>query len=453
MSRILPSKPAVALAASVLALLAAAGCGGKEDGKAGAAKKKMPTVAFEAVRTEPISRLLELTGEAVAVESVVISAMMEGPISFCPWREGDKVETSADKPTRLIEISRELYRAEVSAAEAALEVARAKLADMKAGTRPEEIAKAQEAVRQLQESTTFARNDLERITKLVESGSLPGEALEKARVEHVGELAKLSSAKRHLEMLEAGYTRTAIAMQDAAIKESQAKLDLAKARLIECIIFAPFSGTITRVHVRSGDMAAIKAPLLEMADLSSLVIRVAVPEAHASTVREGTAARVSLDSLPGRTFAAKVARVYPELDRRMRTRTVELKLTEPAELLPGMFARVRLVLESVEAAVTVPRQSVLVTPAGGQVAFVLVEGAAANSPPSAKAAMRKVQTGIEQAGRVQVLSGLAPGEKVVTSGHEKLKDGMVVRVAGMGKGRAKAGPPSSTPAGKGGGAP
>jgi multidrug efflux pump subunit AcrA (membrane-fusion protein) len=440
--------PNVLVAATALTVLfggfGLAGCGGKDDGKGSAASKKVPTVAVEAVRKEPIARLLELTGETVAVESVVISAMVEGPISYCPWREGDKVDVVPDKPTRLIEINRELYRAEVNAAEAALEVAKAKLADLKAGTRPEEIAKAQEAVRQLEESTTFAKNDLDRITKLVESGSLPGETLEKARVEHVAELSKLSSAKRHLEMLEAGYTKTVIAMQDAAIKESQAKLDLAKARLNECVIFAPFSGTITRVHVRPGDMASIKAPLLEMADMSSLVIRVAVPEAHASAVQEGMAAHVSLDSLPGKAFTAKVVRVYPELDRRMRTRTVELKLAEPAGLAPGMFARVSLVLESIENAVTVPQQSILLTPAGGQVAFVVAEG---------KAAVRKVKTGIEQAGRVEVLTGLEPGEKVIVTGHEKLKDGMEVRVAHPGKGKPGASPASKpAAAAKGGGA-
>ena len=435
--------PAVAALTLLFAGLGVLGCGGKDDGKGSATNKKVPTVAVEAVRKEPISRLLELTGETVAVESVVISAMVEGPISYCPWREGDRVDVVPDKPTRLIEINRELYRAEVNAAEAALEVAKAKLADLKAGTRPEEIAKAKEAVRQLEESATFARNDLDRITKLVDSGSLPGEALEKARVEHVGELSKLSSAKRHLEMLEAGYTKTVIAMQDAAVKESQAKLDLAKARLNECVIFAPFSGTITRVHVRAGDMAAAKAPLLEMADLSSLAIRVAVPEAHASAVQEGMAAHVALDSLPGKTFYAKVVRVYPELDRRMRTRTVELTLTDRANLAPGMFARIRLVLESIESAVTVPQQAVLITPAGGQVTYVVADG---------KAAMRKVKTGIEQAGRVQVLSGLDGGEKVVVTGYEKLKDGMEVRVTEPVKSQPKGGTTTSGPATKEGGA-
>ena len=388
----------LALAAAALAgSVALVGCGGRGNEAGTAAKQKIPTVAVEAARRAPISRVLDLTGETVAVESVVIAATVEGPISYCPWREGDRVETAADSPTKLIEISREVYRAEVKAAEAALEVARAKLDDLMAGTRPEEILKAAETVRELEESATFAKSDLERITQLVESGSLPGEALEKARVEYVAEQAKLSSAKRNLEMLEAGYTRTAIAVQEAVVKEAEAKLELAQARLGECVIYAPFAGTITRVHVRRGDMAAPKAPLLEMADLSSLVIRVAVPEAYTSVVREGLRAEVQLDALPGRTFEAQVTRVYPDLDRRTRTRTVELVLATQVPLMPGMFARVRLVLEAVDEAVTVPLQAVSVTPAGARVVYVVVDG---------KAAQREVKIGIEQAGRVQVVSGL-----------------------------------------------
>jgi multidrug efflux pump subunit AcrA (membrane-fusion protein) len=416
----------VTTAACGLALFAA-GCGGG-DGKEGQTQPgqqtKAPLVILAPVTAASISRAVDLTGEVVAVNSVTIAATVEGPVGFCPWREGDRVERAGQK---LVEIDRELYRAEAKAAEAALGVAQARLADMKAGTRPEEIAKAREAVRQTEESATFAKSDLDRVSKMVESGSLPGESLEKARVEHVGQQARLAAARQQLEMLEAGYTKTTVAVQEAAVKESEAKVDLAQARLAECVIAAPFAGTITRVHVRPGDMAAMKVPLLEMADFSSLVVRVAVPEAQAGAVREGLAAAVRLDALPGRTFEAKVARAYPELDRRMRTRTVELTVADKAALAPGMFARVGLVLETAADAAVVPREAVLVTPAGGRVAFVVEDG---------KAVQRKVTVGIEAGGKVQVLSGLRAGEKVVIQGHEKLKDGAEVRMPEAGEASA-----------------
>jgi membrane fusion protein (multidrug efflux system) len=240
-------------------------------------------------------------------------------------------------------------------------------------------------------------------------------------------------------MLETGYTRTTIAVQEAMVKEAETKVELARARLAECIIAAPFAGTITRVYVRPGDMAAMKTPLLEMVDLSSMVIRVAVTEAQAGDVREGTPAVVQLDALHGKTFHGKVVRAYPELDRRMRTRTVELVLDEQADLVPGMFARVKLILNSMADALVVPREAVVTTPAGAHIVFVVEEG---------MAVQRKVNTGIEEGDRVQILSGLCAGEKAIVKGHEKIKDGAAVRVPESGKAPGKDSPPSqSVPSG------
>jgi multidrug efflux pump subunit AcrA (membrane-fusion protein) len=439
--------------AAVLALLAVlafpgmllCGCkGGNGEEPEGAKKKPLPAVAVEPARKGPISRFLDLVGEAVAVESVTVAATVEGRIRFCPWREGDRVDTTTDKPATLIEIDRALYRAEVEAARAALDVASAKLVDLEAGTRQEEIAKAREAVRKAEEQAVFAKADLDRVAGLVKSGAMPGEALDKARVAHAGDASVLDAARRHLEMLESGATPTAVAVQEAQVKEAEARLSLAKARLAECVIPAPFSGTITRVHVRAGDMASPRMPLVEMADFSSTVIRIAVPEAKARSLRTGLPARVELDADPGRVHSARIVRVYPALDPLLRTRTAELIIEKGADLLPGMFARVRLILESIPDAVTVPAEAVAVRRDGGKALFVAIEG---------RVESRKVRTGIEQGGRIQVLEGVEVGEKVVTAGHGKLKDGAEVRIAGKGgPGGGRPGSGGKAPAaGEGGG--
>jgi len=405
---------AASLAATLL-LVVLAGCGGAESDKQ--SKKNVPLVSVETVTTGEVNRAIDLTAEVVPIETVQISSMVEGPIGFCPWREGDRVEAGH----KLIEIDREMYRAEVKAAEAALTVARAKLGDLQAGTRPEEIDKAREGVREAAESAKFEESDLERITQLVETGALPGEDADKGRVKQVAAKARLNAAQRQLDMLEAGFTRTEIAVQDAAVKEAAAKLELAQARLNECAIVAPFTGTITKVFVRQGDMAAMKAPLLEMADLSSLVVRCAVPEANAAEMRQGMEAQVRLDALPGKILPAEIVRVFPELDSRMRTRAIELVIRDDIELVPGMFGRVRLNLESVRNAIIVPVQALVVTPSGASAVFVAVDG---------KAVQRQVQTGIEEGGRIQIVLGLDPGAKLIVSGHETLKDEMQIRVSG-----------------------
>jgi multidrug efflux pump subunit AcrA (membrane-fusion protein) len=403
----------IVLAATALLL---GGCGKKETAGVAEGKKGVPLVNVLPAKPERISRLLNLTGEVVATNTVWISAMLDGPISFCPWREGDRVE-DLQKP--LIEISRPVYRQEVKASEAALAVADAKLADLLAGSRPEEIAQARETVKQFEESAAFAKADMERTAKLVSSGSLKAEDLEKARVEYTKYQTGLTSAKERLSMLEAGPTETEINLQKASVEEARAKLELAKAKEAESVIFPPFQGVITKVLVRPGDMAVPKMQLLQLMDTSSLRVRFMVPEKQSPLVAQGSPATVEFDAHPGRRFNAVISRVYPELDTRTRTRTAEAQVKEEVQLVPGMFARVSVAVETAEDAMVVPDAAVLTNPRGDKVVFVVVDG---------KASARTVKTGIEQGRRVQILEGILPGDRVVVAGNQNLKDGVAVRL-------------------------
>jgi len=100
---------------------------------------------------------------------------------------------------------------------------------------------------------------------------------------------------------------------------------------------------------------------------------------------------------------------------------VEAVLDYPIAIIPGMFARLKLPLQTVADATVVPREAVIVTPNGERIAFVIKEG---------KALRRKLETGIEGDGRVQIITGLQPGKKVVVAGNEKLRDGMEVKAQG-----------------------
>jgi len=269
-------KRTVLILLTVLSLLTLSGCGA-DNKTANKAKKPAPQVEIDTVKVSDMISTLKLTGEVVAIETAGISSTIDGPVSFCPFREGDKVE----KDEKIVEIDREVLKTDVVAVEASLAVARAKLTDMAAGTRPEEIDKVVESIKQARESADFASKDLEKISMLVKSGALPSEELEKARVKQVTEDTKYKTAKKQLEMLKAGVTSTTIAIQHAMVKEAEAKLNSARARLNECVIKAPFAGTIAKMFVRQGDMAVSKALLLELTNLDSIVIRCNVPEKHA----------------------------------------------------------------------------------------------------------------------------------------------------------------------------
>jgi HlyD family secretion protein len=395
--------------------IAVSGCGADKNAEGKA--KKPPSVQAVVAQKRRLVEQLETTGDVVAVNAVTLHATVEGPIRFCPWREGDLVEEAGQK---LIEIDRPLYRQEVLAAEAALAVAQAKLADLKAGARPEEIAQAKESVRHFEDCTNFTKADLERTESLVKNSVLPPEEAEKARVRFVECQTQFQAAKERVAMLEAGPTQTEIAVAQAAVDEAAAKRDLAQAKLDECLLTAPFRGVITEVLVRPGDLARPQSALLKMMDPASLVVRAGLPESCAADIREGTEAVIQLDAYPEKTLNAKIERVYPRLEWDSRTRIIEAKIIDAVELIPHLFARVWVRGRVVEDAVVVPDTAIVSTPRGEKVVYVVQDG---------RAKRRIVTVGLEEEGKTQISGGVRAGEMVITAGNLNLKDGMEVQLA------------------------
>ena len=216
------------------------------------------------------------------------------------------------------------------------------------------------------ESVKEQAAELNRTKILVQSGAIPGSQLDTARAKYEGARALMAKAR-----------------------ESAGDYSVA----------APWDGVISKVLVKDGDFVAPRAPLVEMYDPNSLVIRLAVPEAQSTQVFKGMPVKVQLDAYPGKTFEGKISLVYPDLDTRMRTRTAEVKLDYPVALIPGMFARLNLNLQTETEAVVVPGDAVLVLPNGEKVVYVLKDG---------KVQRRVVKTGLEAGGRCRSFPAFNP---------------------------------------------
>lgn len=232
-----------------------------------------------------------------------------------------------------------------------------------------------------------AVEELSRVERLVAKGALPAEALDRARVE---------------------------------MERARANVTVGEESVSDFQVRAPWDGVVSKVFVEDGQYVAPRALLVEVFDPSNLVVRVALPEAAAAVVPSGTPAKVRFDAFPGREFAATVSRLYPELDRRLRTRTAELTVSETPPLAPGMFARVILPVETARDAITVPRSALVFGADGRPSLFVVAEG---------QATRRIVAVGVETPERVEIRSGVQAGEEVVVAGAPRVKDGAAVRVA------------------------
>lgn len=243
--------------------------------------------------------------------------------------------------------------------------------------------------------------------------------------------ALLLSAQQDVRTEQEELARTEQLVSTGAIPRDQ--LDLAQAKYHRALaqlekvressddyeVLSPWHGIISKVLVADGNYVVPRTVMIEIFDPKSLVVRFAVPEAQSQELRLGMDVKVTFDAYPGKIFHGKITRIYPELERRMRTRTAELEITEALVLVPGMFARLDLVLRSEKNTIAVPVEAVVVTPKGMRVAYVVEDG---------KAVQRKVTTGIEGSGKIQILSGIKLGDQLVVAGNEKLKDGLDVRL-------------------------
>lgn len=321
----------------------------------------------------------------------------------------------------MIKIERPLLVAEMEAKKAALEVVKAKLDDLNAGTRPEEILRAQHEITRLQECEAYAKSDLTRNLKLHQRGVVSTESLEQAKVAYSKCSNDLQSAMERLKILREGATKTQRAILEAQVKEAEAQYNISREKVRECEVKAPFSGIVTKVFVRKGDLVREgreDVVIMEIIDPSSIVVRFHVPEQYASLMKKNGNVSIAVDSMNKKFLAAKIVRVYPEIDDATHTLTLEASLNAP-NISPGMFARVKLPVYSVENALVIPDTALLPEKNGKYHVFIFKAG---------KALKRSVNKGLESGSFVQVKKGLSAEDVVITAGNDKLKDGAPVKV-------------------------
>ncbi|HQR11810.1 MAG TPA: efflux RND transporter periplasmic adaptor subunit [Casimicrobiaceae bacterium] len=204
------------------------------------------------------------------------------------------------------------------------------------------------------------------------------------------------------------------------LKVAEASLQLAEAKLAKMDLRAPFSGVIGLRSVSVGDYVKEGADLVNLESIDPLKVDFRVPEVYMRQVKVGQPLQIQLDALPGKTFEGKVFAVNPLIDAAGRSVVIRAMVRNPdTSLRPGMFARVRLITRDAQNALVLPEQA-LVPQGDQQFVYRIVDG---------KAVRTKVDVGQRRDAKVEILSGVAKDDLVVTAGQLKLRDGAPVSVA------------------------
>ncbi len=259
----------------------------------------------------------------------------------------------------------------------------------------------------VQKGQVLARLDAERARL-----SLAQQAATERRLAHESDRHALLKARNMVSAEAVERTRFDHAAQAA-------QMDLARLDVTRAEIRAPFSGVITRRHIKPGQMLTTRTPAFDIADFSELEARLAIPEAALAQVAAGQPAELSADAFPGRNFGARVDRIAAVVDGKSGTAPVTLDVAETGTpLRPGQLVRVTITLDRIADALLLPRAAVLSDKETTSV-FVIENGIAYR---------RMVQLGASEGDRVQVLAGLVVGSEVVVIGQNQLSDKDAVEV-------------------------
>lgn len=246
--------------------------------------------------------------------------------------------------------------------------------------------------------------------------------------------ASLSLSQRNHERAQELYGRKLISARER--DEATAKQDvdiatvqLADARLAKTRIRAPFAGVAGLRQVSPGDYINPGQALAPLEALSVLKADFRLSESALQRIAVGQTLNLEVDAYPGQIFPGKVYAIDPKLAEESRSIGVRARVpNDDRKLRPGLFARVKLVISEKAQALLVPEQAIV--PQGEKLFVYVIE--------DGKAAIRPVVVGQRGNGRVEILSGVSPGDVVITAGVQKIGPGAPVMAINLA-------PPPGTP--------
>jgi len=219
-----------------------------------------------------------------------------------------------------------------------------------------------------------------------------------------------------VEDAEAGFNSAvaAVDLAKAQLAQTEARIDELKITLSNTTIVSPVDGFVGRRNLDQGAFAGANTVILQVVDIGTVRMVSNLVEKDFKRVTQGVQALVEVDAFPGEQFSGVVSRVAPVFDAATRTASMEIEVPNPGyRLKPGMYARVRLTAQRKADALTIPRTAVV--DFEGRRGVFLPEGQTAKFQP--------VQTGLQDNERVEVVEGLADGQRVITTGALALRDG------------------------------
>ncbi len=270
---------------------------------------------------------------------------------------------------------------------------------------------SQATIRQREADLRLAQTNLDRSKSLYDRELLPRSTMDDTDARYQAAQAQLDLARAQMD-------------------QAKARLDELRINLSNTVITSPVDGFVGKRTLDAGASVGVNTSFMSVVDIRTVRLVANVIEKDLRRISAGTDTAVEVDAFPGETFHGRVARIAPILDPATRTAQVEIEIPNPSfRLKPGMYARVKFTVERHDKAVVVPTLA-LVDASGKTGVFIPNDGLATFQP---------VTLGIQQQELTEVVAGLEPGQKIVSTGAAALRDGDRILLGGQRNGGGRRG--------------
>ncbi|HAR94466.1 MAG TPA: ABC transporter substrate-binding protein [Deltaproteobacteria bacterium] len=234
----------------------------------------------------------------------------------------------------------------------ALQEASVRLAELRAGSRTQEIAQVAAQVAAQEAELLRVRRDFERAELLYKNGAISASQYDSAKSAYEARRAQHKIAQEALSLVKEGPRQEDIRVAEHRRAQAKAVLDASQQRLKDTVLTAPLTGVVLRKNLERGETVGAGVPVYTIGDLKSPWIKVYVPEPSIGKVRLGQDARLTTDSFPNKTYEGKISFISSETEftpKQVQTQEERVKLVfgvkvtvdnERDELKPGMPADV-----------------------------------------------------------------------------------------------------------------
>jgi multidrug efflux pump subunit AcrA (membrane-fusion protein) len=376
----------------------ALGCRGEREVEAPKAAPVTRGVRVEAAAPTPVRDTVEAVGTVRSKTQTVIASKVQGYVREVRVREGDLVGAG----DLLVTVEDREFRAQAERDQAGVREAESGLDEVQ-----RMLDEAHAALRSAEADHEYAAATAARYRRLMDQGLIAAQDQEQTEARRKSTAAAVEQGRARILSLKAREEQ-----MRQRIVHAQAQLRTSEVTLSDTRIATPATGVVVSRRVEPGNLAVPGQPLLILDDPRRYRLEVEVGESAMGLVRLGQSVPVTLDSI-GRALDGRVVEIVPAADPGSRSVTVKLELPVLPGLRSGLFGRAsfpaaeRLVL-LVPGAALVER--------GQLTAIYVVDG-------QSVARLRLVTAGPRRGDRVEILSGLSPGERIVTQGTERVVDG------------------------------